>query len=654
MVYNEEPRQGSAALIIIGAVVVVGLGVIAGGFISQGERRTALSRYSAAVFEAFREATGMGITREIAVIPLDNETEQALEERPSPGSAARGQKIEDRSKDEGSRTALILEGKPDQAARRENTGARIGTQHVSQPPAADHSGAFSGAEARKTLKPTVGGMTVKAPAKVGLPTAKECASGALGDSRREPTALVRGEPSHAVVINEIAWMGSPAKSGETASRASAKEWIEIKNRTSVAVELEGWQLIDQEGGVRIIFDGSDRIGPNRFFLLERTDDDSVTGIRADKIYKGALGNDGAHLLLYDANCNLVDAIDATEGWEKYGGESATRKTLERNVDDLGWHTSISPGGTPREVNSAGVPSLTTVSAAAPLSSTPVLTSSPKPSPPPPPRFTLTVTKSGSGSGIVSSEPVGISCGSDCSESYVQGEIVTLTAIPSSGFMFTGWSGPCTGGATCVLTIDRMLSVGAVFSVPPSPLVASSPPPQEQENATSPPGQFPPTAGGISHIVIAEVQITGGPGNTTNDFVRIFNPLSTPFNLKGHRLVKRAAQSTGDTTLKSWTTDTLIAPGSYYTWANSSFTTLLPPPDSVTTGSIADNNSIAIREGPENSGRVIDAVAWGAVQNSLMEGNAYSENPGANQVLSRKGLPSAPQDTDNNSEDFELR
>ncbi len=159
----------------------------------------------------------------------------------------------------------------------------------------------------------------------------------------------------------------------------------------------------------------------------------------------------------------------------------------------------------------------------------------------------------------------------------------------------------------------------------------------------------------SKILIVEVQITGGTGKTTNDFIRIFNPSSAPFNLNGYRLVKRTASSTSDISLKSWISDAFIPANGLYTWANSSFTNLTPPPDIMMSGTIADNNSVAVRQGPNDTGTIIDAVAWGAGHlNPLVESFAYLENPDANQILSRKSASGTLQDTDNNQNDFEIR
>jgi uncharacterized protein (DUF2141 family) len=82
-----------------------------------------------------------------------------------------------------------------------------------------------------------------------------------------------------------------------------------------------------------------------------------------------------------------------------------------------------------------------------------------------PGYTLSVIKSGTGSGMVTSNPSGIDCGSDCSESYDQGTSVTLTATAASGSTFTGWSGGgCSGTGTCTVTMNAAMSVTATFDL----------------------------------------------------------------------------------------------------------------------------------------------------------------------------------------------
>ena len=76
-------------------------------------------------------------------------------------------------------------------------------------------------------------------------------------------------------------------------------------------------------------------------------------------------------------------------------------------------------------------------------------------------YTLTVGKTGSGT--VLSNPAGISCGSDCAETYTSGTVITLTATPDSGFTFSGWGGACSGTGSCSLTMNASQSVSATFA-----------------------------------------------------------------------------------------------------------------------------------------------------------------------------------------------
>lgn len=76
---------------------------------------------------------------------------------------------------------------------------------------------------------------------------------------------------------------------------------------------------------------------------------------------------------------------------------------------------------------------------------------------------LSVALAGTGAGSVSSNPAGISCGTTCTANYAVGQQVTLTAAPSDGSTFTGWSGACTGTGTCSVTMNQAQAVTATFS-----------------------------------------------------------------------------------------------------------------------------------------------------------------------------------------------
>lgn len=100
----------------------------------------------------------------------------------------------------------------------------------------------------------------------------------------------------------------------------------------------------------------------------------------------------------------------------------------------------------------------------------------------PPSSTLTVLRSGTGSGTVTSSPTGISCGTDCTEPYASGTVVTLIPAPAAGSVFGGWSGDadCSDGTvtmsatrTCQATFN--LTVPTITRVTPSsgPLVGGT-------------------------------------------------------------------------------------------------------------------------------------------------------------------------------------
>ncbi len=148
-----------------------------------------------------------------------------------------------------------------------------------------------------------------------------------------------------IVISEISWMGN--------NDSYTNEWIEIYNRTDYPIDLDGWQLSSRNNNLKIKLGGE--IAKNSFYLLERTDDNTVLEVQADKIYKGSLSNIGEILELFDDSGNLIDSIDCSLGW--FAGDNETKQTMERKSflvlgsDSENWQDSIQAGGTPKAKNS---------------------------------------------------------------------------------------------------------------------------------------------------------------------------------------------------------------------------------------------------------------------------------------------------------------
>jgi hypothetical protein len=79
--------------------------------------------------------------------------------------------------------------------------------------------------------------------------------------------------------------------------------------------------------------------------------------------------------------------------------------------------------------------------------------------------TLTVSIAGVGTGTVTSMPAGISCPATCAQSFSNNTAITLTATPTAGSTFTGWSGACSGTGACIIALTANTPVTATFTMP---------------------------------------------------------------------------------------------------------------------------------------------------------------------------------------------
>ncbi len=411
------------------------------------------------------------------------------------------------------------------------------------------------------------------------------------------------EPTHQILFNEIAWMGSPAlagwaKNGETGAQASNREWIELRDNAGVNVDLSAWQIMNTSQKLKIILDDGAHIDFGGFFLLERGDDNSVPDIAADKVYSGTLPNTGDWLRLFDRNCRLIDEINASSGstslpsaslgtgtasgWP--GGDNSTKATLERDLMDLDWHTSGFPGGTPKAQNSVvwkGPSSL-------PVS----------------PQFSSQATL------LVGTSTNQIS--NSALDPVTSSTIATSTAAESA---------------------------------------TSSLPEASSSDPLSPPVSPPtPTPNVPAHLVIAAVQIAGVA--STNDFIKIFNPTGGVIDASGWKLRKRTSTGT-ENSVRVFPAGSFVQPQNYFTWANSAngFAASIGA-DASSSETLAADNSTALEDA---TSAVIDAVAWGTgLTNPFVEGTPYPDNPAANQTLARKFAGGTMQDTDDNSQDFRVQ
>ncbi|OHA52810.1 MAG: hypothetical protein A3A97_00470 [Candidatus Terrybacteria bacterium RIFCSPLOWO2_01_FULL_40_23] len=167
----------------------------------------------------------------------------------------------------------------------------------------------------------------------------------------------RADATDTIIISEIAWMGT--------SLDSQNEWVELYNPSSQDMNLDGWAFVgmDAASSVKISKTLSGTIPANGFFLLERTDNETVPNVSVpqEQIYSGSLLDAGENIELKNNTGQIIDSIYAsTAGWPAGDKTSGSKKPMERTTDGS-WTTSATIDGTPQNT----------------------LASAPQPPPPPP-------------------------------------------------------------------------------------------------------------------------------------------------------------------------------------------------------------------------------------------------------------------------------
>lgn len=160
-----------------------------------------------------------------------------------------------------------------------------------------------------------------------------------------------------VIINEIAWMGSPTE-GVESKDYWRYEWVELFNDSTDATSLDNWavELYRDELDFKISLMGT--IQGGGYFLIASSDKTPL----ADVVYSnlaGKFNNSGQLVALKDSKGVIIDQVDPVRSLASNGvdakaswlaGNNEDKKSMERTSSGE-WKTSLEVGGTPRKENS---------------------------------------------------------------------------------------------------------------------------------------------------------------------------------------------------------------------------------------------------------------------------------------------------------------
>lgn len=156
-----------------------------------------------------------------------------------------------------------------------------------------------------------------------------------------------------VIINEIAWMGTPIESVEQ-NNWWRYEWVELYNASDSSIVLDGWSLELSRDDPDFSISLKGTVGSKGYFLIGASDKIFNSDVNYANL-SGKFVNSGQRVILKDSKGMVIEEIDARNGW--FGGDNSSKQSMERwnpltsANDPENWRTSLEIGGTPKAENS---------------------------------------------------------------------------------------------------------------------------------------------------------------------------------------------------------------------------------------------------------------------------------------------------------------
>jgi hypothetical protein len=149
---------------------------------------------------------------------------------------------------------------------------------------------------------------------------------------------------------------------------------------------------------------------------------------------------------------------------------------------------------------------------------------------------------------------------------------------------------------------------------------------------------------IPHLIINEIQTSGGTGKTTEEFIELYNPTDIEINLLNYKLTKKTSTGTESNLIVSSKFSGIIPAHKYFLIAHPDYSDTVFA-DLIYSGSsysISNNNTVLIYNASEV---LVDKVGFGITSKDFESTPAI--NPEDGKSIARKNF----QDTGDNSMDF---